>query len=78
MTETTSSPRQALAKVPEITVVFWVLKLLTTGMGEAMSDALGQQSVPLAAGVGIFGMAFAFWLQIRQRGVQGARTTGSP
>jgi uncharacterized membrane-anchored protein len=27
----------ALTKVPEITVIFWVLKLLTTGMGEAMS-----------------------------------------
>ena len=36
------------AKVPEITLMFWVLKLLTTGMGEAMSDFLGQQSVPLA------------------------------
>ena len=28
--------RQALTKVPEITIAFWVLKLLTTGMGEAM------------------------------------------
>ncbi len=41
--------RRALAKVPEITAVFWALKLLTTGMGEAMSDFLGQHSVPLAA-----------------------------
>jgi uncharacterized membrane-anchored protein len=57
----------ALTKVPEITVVFWVLKLLTTGMGEAMSDFLGQQSVPLAAAIGIFGLWFALWLQLRQR-----------
>jgi uncharacterized membrane-anchored protein len=28
-------------QVPEITVVFWILKLLTTAMGEAMSDAMG-------------------------------------
>ena len=54
------------AKVPEITLLFWVLKLLTTGMGEAMSDFLGQQSVPLAALIGIAGIAIAFRLQFRQ------------
>ena len=26
------------AKVPEIGVLFWVIKVLTTGMGEAASD----------------------------------------
>jgi uncharacterized membrane-anchored protein len=62
-----SRTRVALAKVPEITAIFWVLKLLTTGMGEAMSDFLGDNSVPLAAAVGIFGLWFALWLQLRQR-----------
>ncbi len=56
-----------LAKVPEITVIFWVLKLLTTGMGESMSDFLGQHSVPIAGAIGIFGLSFALWLQLRQR-----------
>jgi uncharacterized membrane-anchored protein len=55
------------AKVPEITVLFWVIKILTTGMGEAMSDFLGQQSVPLAGLIGIFGTAYAFRLQLRRR-----------
>jgi uncharacterized membrane-anchored protein len=59
--------RQALTKVPEITIIFWVLKLLTTGMGEAMSDFMGQQSVPLAGAIGIFGLWLALWLQLRQR-----------
>ncbi len=59
--------RRALTKVPEITVVFWALKLLSTGMGEAMSDFLGQTSVPLAGVVGVFGLWFALWLQLRQR-----------
>lgn len=59
--------RRALTKVPEITAIFWVLKLLTTGMGEAMSDFLGQNSVPIAAAIGIFGLWFALWLQLRQR-----------
>ena len=53
--------------MPEITAIFWVLKLLTTGMGEAMSDFLGQKSVPIAAAIGIFGLWFALWLQLRQR-----------
>jgi uncharacterized membrane-anchored protein len=59
--------RHGLTKVPEITAIFWVLKLLTTGMGEAMSDFLGQKSVPIAAAIGIFGLWFALWLQLRQR-----------
>jgi uncharacterized membrane-anchored protein len=59
--------RAVLTKVPEITAIFWVLKLITTGMGEAMSDFLGDKSVPIAAAIGIFGLAFAIWLQMRQR-----------
>jgi uncharacterized membrane-anchored protein len=51
--------------VPEISLIFWVLKLLTTGTGEAMSDFLGQQSVPLAAAVGIFGLWWALRMQMR-------------
>jgi uncharacterized membrane-anchored protein len=59
--------RQGLTKVPEITAIFWVLKLLTTGMGEAMSDFLGQKSVPIAGAIGILGLWFALRLQLRQR-----------
>ena len=69
MTDTTSRRARLqpiLVKVPEITLIFWVLKLLTTGMGEAMSDFLGQNSVPLAAAVGFFGLVLALWLQLRQ------------
>jgi uncharacterized membrane-anchored protein len=64
---TPSVSRRALTKVPEITAIFWVLKLLSTGMGEAMSDFLGQKSVPIAGAIGIFGLWFALWLQLRQR-----------
>ncbi|HEY7935052.1 MAG TPA: hypothetical protein VID48_14635 [Solirubrobacteraceae bacterium] len=53
------------AKVPEITVLFWVLKLLTTGTGEAISDFLGAVSIPLAAALGSFGLWFAMRLQLR-------------
>lgn len=69
MRETSQSRLRAAlplaVKVPEITLIFWVLKLLTTGMGEAMSDFMGQHSVPIAGAVGLFGLAFAMWLQLR-------------
>ncbi|HET9093928.1 MAG TPA: hypothetical protein VFN36_02485 [Solirubrobacteraceae bacterium] len=54
-------------KVPQIAATFWILKLLSTGTGEAVSDGLGQQSIPLAASVGIFGLGLALWLQLGQR-----------
>lgn len=63
-----SSAGEAIApKVPEITALFWAIKVLTTGMGESMSDALGQQSVPLAGAVGVVGLVLAIRLQLRER-----------
>jgi uncharacterized membrane-anchored protein len=60
-------PVRMLAKVPEITALFWVMKILTTGMGESMSDYLGSVSVPLAGLIGIGGMWLALRLQLRAR-----------
>src|SRR5580692_5688139 len=52
------------AKVPEITLLFWVIKLLTTAGGEATSDylALGSHLVGGAVEVGllIIGLAWQF------------------
>jgi uncharacterized membrane-anchored protein len=42
-------PRRALAKVPELTVYFWIAKVLTTGMGETTSDFLNQRLGPAIA-----------------------------
>jgi uncharacterized membrane-anchored protein len=58
-------PEPLAAKVPEITMLFWVVKVLTTGMGESASDFLGQVSIPLAGAVGIFGLVFALRRQLR-------------
>ena len=30
--------RRTLVKVPEVTAIFWIVKALTTGMGETTSD----------------------------------------
>jgi uncharacterized membrane-anchored protein len=53
------------AKVPEISALFWLVKVLTTGMGEAASDYLGEVNLVLAAGVGLLGLAAALWWQGR-------------
>jgi len=62
------SKREPLAaKVPEITALFWVVKILTTGMGEATSDFLANGSLAVAGVVGFGGFCFALWLQFRVR-----------
>ena len=53
------------AKVPAITVVFWILKTLTTGMGEALSDFLANTNLVAAIAIGVLGLAGALWLQVR-------------
>jgi uncharacterized membrane-anchored protein len=66
-TATTVRPEPLAAKVPAIIGLFWALKLLTTGMGEALSDFMGQTSIPLAALVGVGGFVLAMRLQLRAR-----------
>ena len=51
------------AKVPEITALFWVIKILTTGMGEATSDWMAGSSIAFAAGVGLVAFVGALWWQ---------------
>ena len=55
------------AKVPAITALFWLIKVLTTGMGEAASDYLSAQSLVLAGAVGLVGFLAAMWWQFRVR-----------
>ena len=60
--------RHALAKVPEVTVFFWVIKLLTTGMGETTSDFLVKTIDPvIAVGLGGIGLLVALMLQFTAR-----------
>jgi len=60
--------RRALRKVPEITAYFWILKILTTAMGEATSDYSVRQIDPyLAVGLGAVAFAAALILQLRVR-----------
>ncbi len=41
--------RKIVIKVPEITILFWIIKLLTTAMGEATSDFMVHHFDPVIA-----------------------------
>ncbi|MFF4404757.1 hypothetical protein [Streptomyces sp. NPDC001404] len=60
------APQAGLGKVPEVTALFWVVKILTTGMGETASDYLGRTLGPIPAGcLGLTGFAALLALQFR-------------
>jgi uncharacterized membrane-anchored protein len=59
---------RAIRKVPEITVVFWIIKLLTTAMGESTADYfVFQIDKYVAVVLGCVGLAVALILQLRAR-----------
>jgi uncharacterized membrane-anchored protein len=58
----------ALLKVPEVTVYFWIVKLLTTAMGESTSDYFVFQIDPYVAVVlGCVALVVALTLQLTAR-----------
>ena len=59
--------RPLAAKVPEVTALFWVLKLLTTAGGEAFSDYLALHGHAVAGAVEILVFVVAVPLQFLTR-----------
>jgi uncharacterized membrane-anchored protein len=60
----TPRTRQGLSKVPEVTAFFWIIKALTTGMGESTSDFLVHKLVPeIAVVLGAVAFVIALYLQ---------------
>jgi uncharacterized membrane-anchored protein len=56
-------------KVPRITAYFWIIKVLTTAMGEATSDYLVHRFNPyFAVAGGFFAFVIAITIQFRVRG----------
>lgn len=56
--------KEKLRKVPEITFYFWIIKLLTTAMGESTSDFLVHHIDPVIAVIfGFLGFTIAIILQ---------------
>ena len=60
-------PEPAAAKVPEVTFMFWVIKILTTCGGEAVSDYLAEGSRPVGAVVEAGLLIIALTWQFRTR-----------
>lgn len=57
-----------MSKVPEMTAVFWIAKVLTTGMGETTSDFLAHRFSPyVAVALGAVGLVAGLTLQGRAR-----------
>lgn len=60
--------KRAMRKVPEVTIYFWIVKLLTTAMGESTSDYLVFHIYPyVAVIVGCVGLIVALILQLSVR-----------
>jgi uncharacterized membrane-anchored protein len=58
--------RQTMLRVPQITALFWIIKGLSTAMGEATSDFLVNAMNPeLAVALGFLAFALALALQFR-------------
>jgi uncharacterized membrane-anchored protein len=63
-----NTAKSVLSKVPEITVFFWIIKILTTGMGEVTSDFLANHMDPvIAVAIAGVGLAAALVLQFSVR-----------
>lgn len=59
-----NASQRLIMKVPEITIYFWIVKLLTTAMGEATSDYLVYHMNPyLAVILGAIGLVASLILQ---------------
>jgi uncharacterized membrane-anchored protein len=63
-------PRQMLSKVPEVTVIFWVIKVLGTTVGETAADflnaSLGLGLQGTSPAIGVFLLA-SLAIQVRYR-----------
>jgi uncharacterized membrane-anchored protein len=68
-TRTARARSDWVSKVPQVTVLFWVIKVLSTGMGETTSDYLVRSIGPVpavCAGAVVFVAALALQLSFRQ------------
>ena len=74
MTSSSALAPRSRNRVPEPDAAFWVLKILTTGMGETTSDFLVKTFAPeLVVTVALVLLVVALVVQLRTRGYRPAR-----
>ena len=72
-TPTTRLHEQGLGKVPEVTLLFWIIKIAATTLGETGGDAVSMSmNLGYLVGTAIFATVFALavWAQIKSRHFQ--------
>lgn len=62
-----AAPDRMLTKVPEITIWFWVIKVLSTAMGEALSDFLDGGTGIVLPALGVLVALVAFVVALRRQ-----------
>ncbi|MBM7656238.1 COG4705 family protein [Neobacillus cucumis] len=63
-----SKKQDLISKVPEITLLFWIIKIFTTGMGEVFADYWNESvNLPLAISLSILGLFGSLALQFSVR-----------
>jgi uncharacterized membrane-anchored protein len=65
-----TAKQDVLSKVPEVTLVFWIIKILATTLGETGGDAVSMSmNLGYLVGTGIFAVLFlaAVFTQVRAR-----------
>ncbi|MGB7650639.1 MAG: hypothetical protein WBL62_05525 [Gallionella sp.] len=70
MNPVTHSASHAMSKVPELTLLFWIIKIASTTLGETGGDAVSMSmGLGYLAGTGIFAALFLImvWVQIRAK-----------
>jgi len=59
LTQKETLKKEALSKVPEVTVVFWIIKILATTLGETAGDAVSMSmNLGYLISTGIFATLF--------------------
>ena len=65
--------RPTAVKVPAVTAVFWAIKVVTTGTGEAAADGLAAADLVLAVALAGLGLLVALTWQVRAAGYHPVR-----
>lgn len=66
LTQKETLKKEALSKVPEVTVIFWIIKILATTLGETAGDAVSMSmNLGYLISTGIFATLFVLAVAVQ-------------